>query len=173
MTSLQPDSDRDVTDPSVLRTLLPPPVVNHIAVQTVNLDNSIAWYRDFFGCETNWSLSEFSPLTSSRLPGIGTLVEMACGSVRFHLFDRQGAGTVSLDKASPQYQHICLQAGSSEELNSWRAHWLLLFQSGRYTYVTKELPTDVVKDDDGVESFYFYDVNGLEFEFTNIPGGQT
>ena len=28
-------------------------------------------------------------------------------------------------------------------------------------------------DDDGVQSFYAYDVNGLEFEFTYMPTGMS
>ncbi|WP_172381782.1 VOC family protein [Streptomyces sp. MNP-20] len=148
------------------------PSFNHIGVQTADLENSLNWYQDFFGCTPNWTLSTFSSLTLSRLPGITTLVELECGSVRFHLFDRQGSAAQPPDPKAAQYQHVCLQAASSAELVAWREHWLALFRSGSYTFADQETATDVVVDADGVESFYFLDVNGLEFEFTYIPGAR-
>ena len=46
-------------------------------------------------------------------------------------------------------------------------------KSGRYTFALDEQPTDIVVDEDGVRSFYTYDVNGLEFEFTFLPSGMS
>lgn len=143
--------------------------IHHVGVQTPDLANSIAWYRDFFGAVTTWQLSRFSPLTISRLPGISTLVELVAGPVRFHLIEWPGVAYRPLDADAIQYQHLCLQIDSAEELNAWREHWLALFKTGKYAFAFDALPTDVVTDDDGVASFYCYDVNGLEFEFTYIP----
>jgi catechol 2,3-dioxygenase-like lactoylglutathione lyase family enzyme len=144
---------------------------HHVGVQTADLANSVAWYRDFFNCEISWSLSRFSELTLSRLPGIGTLVELVCERLRFHLFDRQGTGA-PVDPISSQYQHICLRVESREALAGWRAHWIALYRSGRYTFACDEQPTEVVVDSDGVASCYLRDVNGLEYELAYLPDGR-
>jgi hypothetical protein len=56
-------------------------------------------------------------------------------------------------------------------LRELRRRWIELYESGRYLFTVHEPPTDVVTDDDGVQSFYAFDVNGLEFEFTYVPPG--
>jgi len=147
----------------------PQPAVHHIAVQTADFDGSVAWYREFFGCTVSWTLDRFSELTRSRLPGITRLAELAAGRTRFHVFSR-GAG---LDRPPPkdtqQFQHICLDAGTEGELAAWRDRWLGIYESGRYAFAVAEPATDIVVDDDGVQSFYCRDVNGLEYEFTYDP----
>lgn len=150
----------------------PVPRFHHVGVQTTDLNNCVSWYRDFFGCHETWTLDEFSDLTMSRLPGIARLIEMRVGDVRFHLFERDGG------RAAPppgdgivQFQHLCMTADTVEELRGWRERWIELFASGRYSFDLPEPPTEIVTDDDGVKSFYAYDVNGLEFEFTHIPRG--
>ena len=162
MTSTQSDVD------SPVRPALGVPSFHHVGVQTADLANSVAWYRDFFDCEQSWSLSRFSELTLSRLPGIGTLVELVCGQTHFHLFDRKDTGGPT-EPTSAQYQHLCLRVGSVQELAEWREHWLALFRSGRYTFVSDEQPTDIVIDDDGMASCYLRDVNGLEYELAYLP----
>ena len=56
-----------------------------------------------------------------------------------------------------------------EDLVTLRERWIALFESGQFAYAVAEDPTPVVTDADGVRSFYVYDVNGLEFEFTYVP----
>ena len=142
--------------------------LHHIGIQTDDLDNSVDWYRSFFGCEQQWSLSKFSELTLRRLPGIRTLVELTTAGLRFHVFERPGR-TADPAVSSVGYQHVCIGVDRPEDLTMLRDRWLRLYRSGRYRFQVAELPTAVVADADGVLSFYAYDVNGLEFEFTFVP----
>lgn len=148
-----------------------PPVMHHVAVQTADLDNAVSWYVDYFHCQQKWSTSTFSPITLSRLPGMRRVTELALGDMRFHLFERAGAGELPAQADAALFQHLCLSADSSANLRQWRTHWIDLHASGRYSFVRPEQPSDIVIDDDGVESFYFFDTNGLEFEFTWAPEG--
>jgi catechol 2,3-dioxygenase-like lactoylglutathione lyase family enzyme len=152
------------------------PDFHHIGVQTTDLDNCVSWYRDFFGARPVWTLAQFSELTIKRLPGIVRLSEMALGNMRLHLFERtaEGTGQGIQDPSSVahQFQHLCFQVASSAELARWQQRWRLLYESGRYVFALPEEPTRIVRDSDGVESFYCLDVNGLEYEFTYVPDGQ-
>jgi catechol 2,3-dioxygenase-like lactoylglutathione lyase family enzyme len=142
--------------------------LHHLAVETADLDNCVAWYTAFFGGTAAWTLDKFSDLTRSRLPGIVRLTEVVAAGTRFHLFTRSAAYT----RPQPdvlQFQHVCLTAATAVELEEWRDRWQRLFASGRYVFSRPEPPTEIVVDDDGVSSFYAYDVNGLEYEFTHIP----
>jgi catechol 2,3-dioxygenase-like lactoylglutathione lyase family enzyme len=147
----------------------PRPAVHHLAVQTADFRRSVAWYQEFFGCELTWTLHEFSELTRARLPGITELAELAAGDTRFHIFSR-GTG---LDRPPPrdtqQYQHVCMSAGSAGALAAWRQRWLEIYKSGRYAFTSSEPATEIVTDAAGVQSFYCYDINGLEYEFTYDP----
>ncbi|RAY12762.1 VOC family protein [Actinomadura craniellae] len=142
-----------------------------MGIQTADLENCLAWYRDFFGAEPNWSLDRFSELTLSRLPGIRRLVEVEAGGVRFHLFDRDGHTRTLPDGWGTLFQHVCVEVDSPAELHEVRERWIELFRSGRYAFARPDGPTDIVTDAEGVQSLYVLDVNGLEFEFTYIPGG--
>lgn len=157
-------------DPASVSEAAPPgrAALHHLAVETADLDNCVAWYTEFFGGRAAWTLTEFSELTRSRLPGITRLTEVAAAGTRFHLFTR-GAGYGLPRPDLLQFQHVCLTAGSLGELREWRARWERLYASGRYAFARPEPPTEVVVDSDGVSSFYMYDVNGLEYEFTHIP----
>ncbi len=95
---------------------------------------------------------------------------MLVGDVRFHLFDRDGCGKPPPAEAR-QFQHLCMAVDSPDGLREMRRRWIELRDSGRYRFAVPDGPTDVVTDADGVQSFYAYDVNGLEFEFTYVPGG--
>ncbi|MEU6095020.1 VOC family protein [Streptomyces sp. NPDC047079] len=142
--------------------------LHHLAVETADLDNCVAWYTDFFGGTAAWTLDTFSDLTRSRLPGIVRLTEVVAAGTRFHLFTRATAYT----RPQPdvlQFQHVCMTAASAGELRQWRDRWQRLSASGRYVFARTEAPTEIVVDADGVSSFYAYDVNGLEYEFTHIP----
>ncbi|HEY0452973.1 VOC family protein [Actinophytocola sp.] len=141
--------------------------LHHVGVQTVDLDNSIAWYRDFFGCRPTWTAEKFSAVTRDRLPGIVRLTEVVVGDFRLHLFERPSRGH---DDDRVQFQHLCVAVGSTEELAAWRARWFALHSCGHYAFARPGTPTEIVVDDRDVRSFYCFDVNGLEFEFTHIPG---
>lgn len=142
---------------------------HHVAVQTNDLVNSIAWYSEFFGARQRWSLTKFSDLTRSRLPGIRELAELTVGDVRVHLFERPGKPATAPGDSVTQFQHLCIAVESPEDLIALRDRWISLFESGRFRYEVPQPPTPVVVDDDGVHSFYAFDVNGLEFEFAYVP----
>lgn len=150
----------------------PKPRFHHVGIQTNDLENSVRWYEDFLGCEQAWTLDRFSSLTRRRLPGIRSLTEMVVGDVRIHLFERRGRATDPAESAI-QFQHFCFCVSAAEELVTLRRRWTELHESGRYVFALDEQPTDIVIDADGVQSFYAYDVNGLEFEFTYMPSGMS
>jgi catechol 2,3-dioxygenase-like lactoylglutathione lyase family enzyme len=145
------------------------PRFHHVAVQTGDLENSAAWYEAFLGCRRSWSLTAFSDLTRSRLPGIRSLTELVVGDTRLHLFEREGRPAPGPGDSVVQFQHLCLSVESAERLSALRERWIDLYASHRYTFALAEQPTDIVVDDDGVRSFYAYDPNGLELEFTFVP----
>ncbi len=148
------------------------PTIHHLAVQTADFEQSVAWYREFFGCETSWTLAEFSDLTIGRLPGITRLAELTVGRLRFHVFSRGAGFDQPPPKDTQQFQHVCLDAGSADLLAAWRDRWQGVYDSGRYAFAIDEPATEIVVDAEGVQSFYCRDVNGLEFEFTYDPAGR-
>ncbi|WP_326616677.1 VOC family protein [Streptomyces decoyicus] len=142
--------------------------LHHLAVETADHDNCVAWYTEFFGGTAAWTLDSFSDLTRSRLPGIVRLTEVVAAGTRFHLFSR--AASYALPRPDMlQFQHVCMTATTVAELQEWRDRCQRLFASGRFSFARPDPPTEIVVDDDGVSSFYTYDVNGLEYEFTHIP----
>lgn len=147
----------------------PTPQFHHVGIQTNDLHNSVRWYTDFHGAERVWTLDRFSELTQHRLPGIRELTEMAVGPVRIHLFERAGH-TLNLAESTVGFQHFCFAVTEASDLEATRRRWIELYESGRYTFALDEQPTEIVTDSDGIQSFYTYDVNGLEFEFTYVPG---
>lgn len=151
-----------------------PPVdttFHHIGIQCHDLDNASRWYQDFLGFTVNWTLTEFSSLTRQRLPGIRELRELQRGHMRLHLFDRPGDAVVDLMDPRAQFQHVCLAAASAADIEQLRRIYLDLATSNVYEFAVDEPPTDIVEDEKGVLSFYAYDVNGLELEFTFVPAG--
>jgi catechol 2,3-dioxygenase-like lactoylglutathione lyase family enzyme len=145
------------------------PRIHHVAIQTSDIENCKFWYEEFFGCEMSWSQTRFSALTLRRLPGIRKLVEMKLGNMCFHLFELSGSSTSCTPRQALQFQHVCILIGSEAELMNWRNRWLELLASGRYRFVLPDPPTEIVTDADGSKSFYAFDINGLEFEFTFQP----
>lgn len=143
--------------------------IHHVAVQTDDLPSSISWYEDFFGAEVSFTLSEFSELGMQRLPGLSELAELRAGELRIHLFTRGPLhGAPSPD--TNHFHHLCIQVPNAEDLHAWRDRWCAIHDSGRYTF-TKDVPaTDIAADDDGALSFYVYDTNGVQFEFTCLAG---
>ncbi|MET8567934.1 VOC family protein [Streptomyces sp. NPDC004783] len=148
-----------------------PPAWHHIAVQTADLDASISWYEEFFDARTAWTLDTFSELTRRRLPGITRLAELTVGGLRFHLFTRGPEHSAPPPADTAQFQHVCLGVPSPEALEDWHDRWSRLYSGGRYRFARPEPATGIVVDPDGTRSFYAYDVNGVEFEFTYQPGG--
>jgi catechol 2,3-dioxygenase-like lactoylglutathione lyase family enzyme len=159
-----------VSGVDMAETMVRAPSFHHVGVQTNDLDNSTRWYEEFFGCRPSWSLSTFSPLTRDRLPGIRRLVELVVGDVRLHLFERTGRPADDPSDSLTRFQHVCMSVVDPADLLVLRRRWIHLFESGRFTFARTDPPTEVVVDDDGVHSFYALDVNGLEFEFTHVPG---
>jgi catechol 2,3-dioxygenase-like lactoylglutathione lyase family enzyme len=147
----------------------PAPTFHHVGIQTGDLANSVAWYEAFLGCRPAWTLTTFSDLTRSRLPGIRSLTELVVGDARLHLFERDGRPAPDPGDSVVQFQHFCLAVPTAEGLAALRERWIDLYASRRYTFALADQPTDVVVDDDGVQSFYAYDPNGLELEFTFVP----
>ncbi|MFI9586843.1 VOC family protein [Streptomyces sp. NPDC052236] len=161
------------TPPRELPEVRPSPsglTLHHIAVQTGDLAASIDWYQAFFGAEIAWTLDTYSDLSMERLPGLSGLAELTAGGLRFHVFTRGAEHGRQPSADTNQFQHICIEVRTSEELRAWQARWHSVRQSGAYTFVRDEPATDVVVDSDGVESFYAFDINGVEFEFTCLPG---
>ncbi len=145
--------------------------VHHVAIETTDVDNTVAWYEAFLGCERTWTLTSFSLLTQERLPGISTLTELAVGAFKLHVYERApqlasvplvGAGAVP----AIQFQHLAFAVGSAAALSGARARWIELFDSGKFSFARSDCPTPIVTDADGIASFYCYDVNGLELELT-------
>ncbi|HEX8346569.1 MAG TPA: VOC family protein [Actinoplanes sp.] len=147
------------------------PRVHHVGVQTSDLENSVRWYTEFFGARRNWELDRFSELTLRRLPGIGRLAEVATDTLRVHLFDRTDHSHELPRPLAYQFQHVCLEVDRPEDLQTARNRWIDLYESGRFTFARPDQPTDIVVDSDGVSSFYLFDPNGLEYEFTHVPEG--
>lgn len=147
--------------------------VHHVGVQTADLESSIDWYRNFFGCTVSWKLTRFSALSHRRLPGLTELVELAGTDLRFHLFVRDTPPEDPISATARQFQHLCLAVPTPQSLQMWRDRWFDLYDSGRYTFVRAEPATEIDIDSDGMQSFYCLDVNGLEFEFSYFPGSET
>lgn len=144
--------------------------IHHVAVQTGDIDAAIAWYTDFLGCSVRWSIDGgFSALSRRRLPGLRRVVELAVADMRFHLFTRGPADQPAGADAN-QFQHVCIRVSSAEELRRWRERYVELFASGRYAFRRPEPASEIDVDADGMQSFYAFDVNGLEFEMTYLPG---
>ncbi|MFH8445911.1 VOC family protein [Streptomyces sp. NPDC018026] len=142
-----------------------------MGVQTADLANCLGWYQEFFDAEQKWELSRFSDLTLSRLPGIRKLIEVAIGDVRLHLFDRAGHNGRTANEDGFLFQHLCVQVATPQELVDRRRRWVEIYKSGRYSFARSEMPTEIVVDDDGVQSLYLLDVNGLEYELSYVPEG--
>ncbi|SEG95635.1 Glyoxalase/Bleomycin resistance protein/Dioxygenase superfamily protein [Nonomuraea solani] len=143
---------------------------HHVGVQTDDLDNCLNWYLDYFEADFSWQLDRFSDLTLDRLPGIVKLIEVKAGDVRFHLFDRSAHNRRRPPAAGFQFQHVCLTVDAADELPELRRRWFELYESGKYVFARPDPPSGIVTDADGTRSLYVLDVNGLEFEFTYIPG---
>ncbi|MCA2809718.1 MULTISPECIES: VOC family protein [Cyanophyceae] len=141
---------------------------DHVAIQTHDIENTVKWYKEFFNCQENWALNKFSPLTIKRLPSITQLVELQVGNFRLHIFDIKDDDGIVPNNVL-QYQHFCIEVLTLNELEDLRSRYCEIYQSGRYEFRKNEPATDLVIDDDGMTSFYCYDINGLEFEITYKP----
>lgn len=144
---------------------------DHLAIQIPHgsLNNTVLWYTDFFGCKTNWSqYSSFQPLTHQRVPGIQSIVELECAIFRFHLFERSNIQE-SVLMNHIQNHHVGFSVNNSIGIQEIKTKWSKLYYSKKYIFVDDTYITEIIVDDVGVESIYFTDVNGLEFEVTYVP----
>lgn len=146
------------------------PTLNHVAIQTDDVQSTISWYEKFIGASVEWSLDTFSPLTNERLPGIRKLVELKTGDVRFHVFDRAQHTQQGPPPLDFQFQHVGLAVQQPHELVELRERWLRLRASEDFRWHRDEPPSDIVVDDEGMQSLYVLDPNGLELEFVYFPG---
>lgn len=144
--------------------------IDHVGIQTMDLENAVSWYQEYLGCTVSWKMTGgFSDLSRRRLPGLARLVEVAVGDIRLHLFTRDTGVHGPPASEVNQFQHLCIRVPTSEQLRLWRGRWLELYESGRYTFVRAEPATEIDIDGQGMQSFYAYDVNGLEIEFSCLP----
>lgn len=144
---------------------------DHLAIQIPvgSLNNTILWYTDFFDCKQNWSqYSDFQPLTRQRIPGIKSIVELESRLFCFHLFESSEIHEKVL-KNHIQNHHLGFSVKTSNEIDQIIEKWNKLYQSQRYLFVQNAYITNKIRDSVGVESAYFTDVNGLEFEITYVP----
>jgi len=159
--------------PTTSDVVRPAPLVgaiDHVGIQTTDLENAVTWYQEFLGGTVSWARNDgFSDLSLQRLPGLARVVEVAAGGIRLHLFTRDTGTHAPPDSEANQFQHLCFRVGTAEQLRLWRRRWLELFESGRYTFVRDEPASEIDIDAEGMQSFYAYDVNGLEVEFTYQP----
>ncbi|MFI5778985.1 VOC family protein [Nocardia sp. NPDC051570] len=146
------------------------PRFHHLAIQTDDVDATITWYREFLGATVEWSLTSFSPLTHARLPGIEKLAELKKGGVRFHIFDRAGHSQDGPDPLGYQYQHVGITVSRPQDLVELRQRWLRVREQIDIRWARDEPPSEIVTDDDGMQSLYVLDPNGLELEFVYFPG---
>lgn len=146
------------------------PKVHHVAIQTDDVESTVTWYEEFLGAEAQWTLTTFSPLTHSRLPGIEKLVELKAGDVRFHIFDRTGHTQHGPGPRDYQFQHIGIVVDRHEDLVELRERWLRLREREDMRWSRDEQPSEIVVDDGGMESLYVLDPNGLEMEFIHFSG---
>lgn len=149
------------------------PRIHHVAIQTDAVESTTRWYEEFLEATVEWSLSTFSPLTHSRLPGIEKLVELKVGDLRLHVFDRAGHTQDGPDQLGYQFQHIGITVDRHEDLVELRKRWWQVRERHGIQWRRDEPPSDIVTDDDGMQSLYVLDPNGLELEFIYFSGAAT
>ena len=145
-------------------------IFDHIAIQVEgkNLANTIKWYADFFECKKNWQQSsDFQPLTLERIPGIQSIAEMESSYFRFHLFSKKTLNDVVCENI--QYHHLGFSVENPSILDKFYEKWIKLHHSNKYYFSKNTYVTEKMIDSLGVESLYFTDVNGLEYELTYVP----
>lgn len=157
----------EVQNASFGPVVTPGATYHHVAIQTRNLDNALAWYLDFLGGEVTWLVTDFADLTKRRLPGIRRLAELRSGEMRLHLFDRGPCSAPSLEGA--QFNHLCLSVADPTHLKAYQRRWHVVRDSGKHTFTVDEPPTEILVDESGIQSFYARDTDGLELEFTWVP----
>ena len=137
---------------------------HHVAAVTRDADVSSAWYQHTFALRPIWTLRSFSPLTKARLPGLTRIDELAVPGLRIHLMEVPGT-SVAPDLASfALFQHTCVAVDSRDELRA-------LQERAATAKGSAAAPTEIVVDNDGVESFYAKDPDALEWEVTWVPAG--
>ena len=145
-------------------------IFDHLAIQVLHeqVDNTVKWYTDFFSCKKIWQQStDFEELTKRRLPGIKTIVELESNFFRFHIFSRAIVNATVNNYL--QYHHIGFSVDKSDKLVELQKKWQDLRTSNQYGFYKDAYVTEKITDSIGVESIYFTDLNGLEYEVTYVP----
>lgn len=141
--------------------------LHHFAIQVPELDNTTKWYCDFFQMEHQWTLDKLNHVTLSRLPGIRAVSELGNSNMRVHLLHMPGTAPAQREKRI-EFQHICMQLNTAEDVQTMHAKWISFYNSGKYGFQHDWQPTEII-DEDGAKTFYCFDVHGNEFELTYIP----
>lgn len=144
---------------------------DHLAVQIphLRLQNTVQWYIDFFDCQKNWEQhTSFEELTKKRIPGIQSIVELECNAFRFHIFGREPLNEIVITEYI-QNHHVGFSVTDTNEIDIIEQKWKKLYQSQNYTFIGNTYITEKMTDSLGIDSIYFTDVNGLEFEVTCVP----
>lgn len=144
--------------------------LDHVGIQTADFENTVQWYKDFYGCEETWSRTaeQLPPAIQRRMPLSTRLVELCKNEVRFHVFD------MVTDEVQPARQlvnleHYCVEVETLEELKELRQRWIDLFNSKKYTFKRDDMPTELIPSSDGMQGFYAHDPNGIELEAFYLP----
>ncbi len=140
-------------------------VLDHIAIQTDDYDNTVSWYKEFFSCREAWDRTweQLPAGIQKRMPLCTRLVELKVDEVRFHVFDIKEGYALPSERAL-QYQHFGIVVDTVERLHDLREKWIQLYDSGRFRFKTTDQPTDFIPSPGDMQCFYARDPNGLEFE---------
>lgn len=147
--------------------MTPTLTVDHIAIRVSSLSASVPWYVRYFAGHRTWTLTEFSDLTRTRLPGISTLVEVVAGDLTFHLFEQEDSAAAGTGGCGA-VQHLGIHVDSVGEVRELHDRWLELSldtntaPGGSVTELTEDRLNETV-------SFYCTDPDGTEFEII-APG---
>lgn len=144
--------------------------LDHIAIQALDYQNTITWYKDFFGCEEQWyrKKEQLPQAIQNRMPNCTQLVELKVDQIRFHIFDITVPHIVQ-PKNALQIEHYCVEVDTLDDLKALRKHWVNLYESGKYRFETSEMPTELIPSSDGMVGFYTHDPNGIEIEAFFLP----
>lgn len=148
---------------------------DHLAYQVENLNLTIDWYTKMFNARINWRVNRgFSKTTTSRLPGIRSLVELQVGGMKWHIFDRANVKTTFVSPTErPEYQHVSVKVANHKMLYQMYQSWWALLNEFRSAYLDinrpeKEFCTNIIEEMDGSKAFYCLDLNGVEIEIMSL-----
>jgi catechol 2,3-dioxygenase-like lactoylglutathione lyase family enzyme len=99
----------------------------------------------------------------ARLPGLKRIDELAMTGFRIHLMEVADTSMARDTAEFAVFQHACFAVDSTAELRRIRD------LADEHRWAPDAGPTEIIVDDDGVESFYVKDPDALEWEITWIP----